>query len=195
MHAADEFNNDETIQRLWSLYALGIVDDHDPSMDSKLEKPGYVEDVHEFSFDDSRVYYIPHQAVFKESSSTTKLRVVFDASSKMKNAIPPSPQQSEEFLTASHNLAMWYKETLAVLDQFWEVWYNDYLAALRERHQTRSKNARSSPTTPHVGDVVLVADDNISRGQWNYGLIEKGKAFETDHLSHNAFFIVTFNVV
>ncbi|VDP25819.1 unnamed protein product [Heligmosomoides polygyrus] len=87
--------------------------------------------------------------------------------------IPPSPQQSEEFLTASHNLAMWYKETVAVLDQLWEVWYNDYLAALRERHQTRSKNARSSPTTPHVGDVVLVADDNTSRGQWNYGLIEK----------------------
>ncbi|VDP14283.1 unnamed protein product [Heligmosomoides polygyrus] len=33
-HAADEFSNDETIQRLWSLDALGIVDDHNPSMDS-----------------------------------------------------------------------------------------------------------------------------------------------------------------
>lgn len=30
-------------------------------------------------------YYIPHQAVIKESSSTTKLRVVFDASCKTTN--------------------------------------------------------------------------------------------------------------
>lgn len=32
-------------------------------------------------------YYIPHQAVIKESSSTTKLRVVFDASSKTSKAV------------------------------------------------------------------------------------------------------------
>lgn len=26
---------------------------------------------------------------------------------------------------------------------------------------------------PHVGHVILVANDNVSRGQWNYGLVEK----------------------
>lgn len=28
-----------------------------------------------------RVYYIPHQAIFRDNSSTTKIRIVFDASS------------------------------------------------------------------------------------------------------------------
>ncbi|WKX95784.1 hypothetical protein Q1695_012328 [Nippostrongylus brasiliensis] len=47
---------------------------------------GFIEEVDEHVFDDSRVHYIPHQAVIKEFSSTTKLRVVFDASSKGRNA-------------------------------------------------------------------------------------------------------------
>uniref|UniRef100_A0A7I5E995 DUF1758 domain-containing protein n=1 Tax=Haemonchus contortus TaxID=6289 RepID=A0A7I5E995_HAECO len=145
--------DDVAIQRLWSLDALGITDDYDPSADDKLQQTvvqnfsdsavfndgvlyvcfpwkadhphlddnkqlaycrllsqfqrlsqnssvwqqyvkaiedhisaGFVEEVDEYVFDDPRIYYIPHQAVFKESSSTTKLRVVFDASSKRKGA-------------------------------------------------------------------------------------------------------------
>ncbi|VDO76621.1 unnamed protein product [Heligmosomoides polygyrus] len=145
MHAADEFSNDETIQRLWSLDALGIVDDHDPSMDSNLARRGAAIvleclPVIMLDFDDNSV----GRAVLPLTQLQT---VVTEATlnSQVDMQIPPPPQQSEEFLTASHIMAMWYKETLAVLDQFREVWYNDYLAALRERHQTRSKNARSSP--------------------------------------------------
>ena len=36
---------------------------------------------HSRQIDGERVYYIPHQPVFKESSTTTKMRIVFDASS------------------------------------------------------------------------------------------------------------------
>ncbi|KAL6727694.1 hypothetical protein Aduo_009548 [Ancylostoma duodenale] len=49
-------------------------------------KQGIIEEVDEFKFDDHRVYYIPHQAVIKATSSTTKLRVVFDASSHYRNS-------------------------------------------------------------------------------------------------------------
>ena len=36
----------------------------------------------EIEIDSSKVFYLPHHCVFKESSTTTKLRVVFDASAK-----------------------------------------------------------------------------------------------------------------
>ncbi|KAK6045738.1 hypothetical protein COOONC_16757 [Cooperia oncophora] len=36
----------------------------------------------------------------------------------------------------------WYKEMLRLLDAFWEVWYSDYLSALRERQQLRIRQAQ-----------------------------------------------------
>ncbi|XP_075210146.1 uncharacterized protein LOC142317990 [Lycorma delicatula] len=36
---------------------------------------------------DSEVFYLPHHAVFKETSLTTKLRVVFDGSAKSSNGL------------------------------------------------------------------------------------------------------------
>ncbi|KAK5976726.1 hypothetical protein GCK32_020510 [Trichostrongylus colubriformis] len=151
--AASQHDDDSAIKRLWSLDLIGVADDYNVSLDSKLESriirefnetsqfvdgvlyvrfpwrpdhpplednkqlaycrlmsqfkrlnqtpvawqqyvkvieghitAGFVEEVKEYVFDDPRVYYIPHQAVYKESSATTKLRVVFDASSKRKDA-------------------------------------------------------------------------------------------------------------
>ncbi|KAK5977662.1 hypothetical protein GCK32_020150 [Trichostrongylus colubriformis] len=61
----------------WQQY-VNTIEDH--------LKAGFIEEVDEHVHDNHRVYYIPHQAVYKESSSTTKLRIVFDASSKTRGA-------------------------------------------------------------------------------------------------------------
>ena len=43
---------------------------------------GHLEKVPEGEMDNPRNFYLPHHCVFKEDSTTTKLRVVFDASAK-----------------------------------------------------------------------------------------------------------------
>ncbi|VDP38020.1 unnamed protein product [Heligmosomoides polygyrus] len=82
--------------------------------------------------------------------------------------IPPLPFQIDDIYDATHNLSQWYKESLSVLDHFWELWHSDYLAALRERHQARTKQSRSAALAPQPGDVVLISDEKLPRGQWNY---------------------------
>nr|CDJ95855.1 Retrotransposon domain containing protein [Haemonchus contortus] len=63
----------------WKQY-IAAIEDH--------LRAGFIEEVDERVVNTHRVYYIPHQAVYKESSSTTKLRIVFDASSKVRGAGP-----------------------------------------------------------------------------------------------------------
>ncbi|KIH51387.1 hypothetical protein ANCDUO_18528 [Ancylostoma duodenale] len=60
---------------VWSNYCAAI----QQHLDS-----GFIEEASEYVYDSPLVYYIPHQAVYEESSTTTKLRVVFNASSHMK---------------------------------------------------------------------------------------------------------------
>lgn len=56
---------------------------------SALEKEGIFEEVPQDEIDNkgNPVFYLPHRPVIKESSSTTKVRPVFDASAKDKNGL------------------------------------------------------------------------------------------------------------
>ena len=49
---------------------------------------GHLEKVPIQELETSRNYYLPHHCVTKRSSSTTKLRVVFDASAKTTSGLP-----------------------------------------------------------------------------------------------------------
>ncbi len=60
------------------------------------------------------------------------------------------------------------------LNHFWNRWRKEYLVDLREFHkQTDARVANISK-----GDLVLIQEDNVKRGQWKMGVVEdliKGK--------------------
>ncbi|KIH53908.1 integrase core domain protein [Ancylostoma duodenale] len=83
--------------------------------------------------------------------------------------IPPSERSLASF--PSHRLAGWYRETVSILDRFWNIWYKDYLSTIADRHQKRIRQGRSTSVIPKVSDVVLVAEKNVPRGRWPLGVI------------------------
>jgi len=69
-------------------------------------------------------------------------------------------------------LEVW-KKGQKMLDNFWQIWKDEYLASLRERMQFALKAGRiQSPFSPRVGDVVLMKDD-LPRGCWKMGKISE----------------------
>jgi hypothetical protein len=56
-----------------------------------------------------------------------------------------------------------------VLTLFWKGWKQEYLTQLREYHRPREAKGPSV----NKGDVVVIAEDNVKRLNWNIGQIEK----------------------
>ncbi|KAK6018228.1 hypothetical protein OSTOST_16199 [Ostertagia ostertagi] len=84
------------------------------------------------------------------------------------------PVPANESLDYSHDrLLEWYKSTLDTLNYFWKIWFEDYLSALRDRQTTRIRQGRSTPYLPRIGEIVLLGDKHVSRGQWPLAVITK----------------------
>ena len=61
-----------------------------------------------------------------------------------------------------------------ILNHFWRRWRTEYLSTLREVHghiMKKQKADRSSPISE--GDVVIVKDDHLPRGQWKLAVIQE----------------------
>ena len=55
-----------------------------------------------------------------------------------------------------------------VLNHYWRRWKQEYF------YQLIVRNKRQKETAPiQVGDIVLVSEDNVSRGKWPLGRVEK----------------------
>ncbi|KAK6744383.1 hypothetical protein RB195_011221 [Necator americanus] len=111
----------------------------------------------------------PLLSISDTSSSPHVLRPIDFVSPQVELQLP-SPHQNHLYIPPNR-LSEWYKETLAVLNNFWDIWYKDYLSAISARHQYRIHQGRLSPLIPSVGDVVLIADRNVPRGQWPLAII------------------------
>ena len=60
----------------------------------------------------------------------------------------------------------WWRQVQYLANVFWRRWIREYLPALQARQKwQRAKSDICS------GDVVLVADENIPRGQWPLGKV------------------------
>ncbi|RCN24267.1 hypothetical protein ANCCAN_30041, partial [Ancylostoma caninum] len=86
--------------------------------------------------------------------------------------LPPGAD-TYDIAVEGHRLSDWYKDTLEVLNCFWNIWYSEYLSALAQRHQRRLRQLRYTHTHPCVNDVVIIGDDNIPRGQWKLAIVTK----------------------
>jgi hypothetical protein len=64
-------------------------------------------------------------------------------------------------------LRRWWRQAQYVADVFWRRWIREYVPQLiaRQKWHTKSRDLR-------MGDLVLVADHNLPRGQWPLGIIQ-----------------------
>ncbi|KAK6009932.1 hypothetical protein OSTOST_25109, partial [Ostertagia ostertagi] len=83
------------------------------------------------------------------------------------------------------HLVEWYFSTLSVLDHFWNIWSTDYLNAVAQRHTVRIRQGRSTSREPQVGEVVLLADKQLPRGQWTLAVITQ-LSYTSDRVPRSA---------
>ena len=91
--------------------------------------------------------------------------------------IPDIDTSEDDNYTPNKNAAEILLETWKkghrLFDRFWQKWRNDYLLSLKERTQTKIKEARVQfPFLAKVGDVVLIKDE-LPRGSWRMGKIQE----------------------
>ncbi|KAK6763516.1 hypothetical protein RB195_024005 [Necator americanus] len=70
--------------------------------------------------------------------------------------------QAYEALASSENIAA----------KFWEKWNTKYLTILRDSHRCQLNRKRHVSKIPEIGEIVLVEQELLPRGQWVHGKIE-----------------------
>ncbi|VDK76027.1 unnamed protein product, partial [Cylicostephanus goldi] len=56
-------------------------------------------------------------------------------------------------------------------DSMWKIWSEQYLLELRNFHQKRINQKTFTRQKPKIGEVVLIMDDTLTRGEWPLGLV------------------------
>ena len=77
-----------------------------------------------------------------------------------------------DFYESPDSLNRQFKHLATVMKKLWSRWSKEYLTALRESHHTLLAERKTSDVVKN-GEVVVVHDDNLSRGQWRQGRIEE----------------------
>ncbi|KAK6750546.1 hypothetical protein RB195_002489 [Necator americanus] len=65
--------------------------------------------------------------------------------------------------------ALMFSETIATV--FWERWNKEYLTSLRDNQRVLLKQPRHVTNTPQIGEIVLIEQEFLPRGNWMYGKV------------------------
>ena len=86
-------------------------------------------------------------------------------------------RKDEDELTLSDK----YKFLEKLKDKFWNLWHDQYLTELYEKHIKQGKSS-GNPITPKIGDVVLIkGGEHVPRRQWRLGRVLDAKASKRDN--------------
>ena len=143
-------------------------------------KRGFIEQVLDPNTHQGVIHYIPHFPVFKESS-TTAMRIVYDASAKISSTALSLNDclhtghnhiqrlQSMLLTFRSHKIAFTADIEKAFLQMELNTQDREYLTGLREHHSSQ-KNKNISGERVARGKVVLIHHET-PRNQWKLGVI------------------------
>ncbi len=85
----------------------------------------------------------------------------------------PSDPEFMPKMTNQNKLMQTWKQGQFYLSKFWNLWRDNYLLNLRERHASDRFPKIKSETfrAPRVGEIVLVKENNLPRGLWKLGRV------------------------
>lgn len=80
---------------------------------------------------------------------------------------PARVPQPGSFEDSDLNARQRWRQTRRLADMFWSRWLKEYVSILQYRRDPRGRGQ-----APQVGDLVLIADENLPRNSWPKGRIE-----------------------
>ena len=79
----------------------------------------------------------------------------------------------EEFTLDKNQVTSRVRHLNNLLNHFWKRWRTEYLSCLREVHSQLSRKTQGDSSVIAVGDVVIVKDEQLPRGHWKLGVVQK----------------------
>ena len=79
----------------------------------------------------------------------------------------------EEFTLDKNQVTSRVRHLNNLLNHFWKRWRTEYLSCLREVHSQPSRKTQGERAVIATGDVVIVKDEHIPRGQWKLGVVQE----------------------